>query len=374
MTERKLAPRSSYSKCCLVLSAGLMGAVAAAPAYAETRSYVVSYLTLAMHSEEGDCPGGPNPNINEQYRASLDELGIPSKEIDEELDKTINSSPNSPLQMRARIDGKPVNAFRNPAAAKDPHLKTLTGKYALGFNLDGRGAASPNSFEDPETHERGVNNELVRALGCFQSFRAKLPERPTFQLLWWGIVQESSPAWLMTIDGADLSKDGDVTVIFDRALEHVSKDANSEARADMTYRIDPNPVNHNVVRGTIKNGVLTTNESINFRMQSDPMVNPLFELHRMKMRLMLSKDDKINGIIGGYQPWRPAFFAVAINGPNVEYMISTNYVGLYWSLRRLADAEPDPKTGINSAISAAYSIQAIPAFIAPAEPAPISAK
>src|SRR5438477_1284857 len=44
-------------------------------------------------------------------------------------------------------------------------------KYAYGFNLDGQGAASVDSFEDPETHEVGVNNQLFRVLGCARAFR-----------------------------------------------------------------------------------------------------------------------------------------------------------------------------------------------------------
>ena len=50
--------------------------------------------------------------------------------------------------------------------------------------------------------------------------RAYYPERPLagghFQ---WDNIRLTQPAWLVTIKGADLSKDGPVTVIFDRALE-----------------------------------------------------------------------------------------------------------------------------------------------------------
>ncbi len=42
-----------------------------------------------------------------------------------------------------------------------PGMIEVTGKYSYGFNLDGKGAASPSKFEEPETHEQGVNNQLL---------------------------------------------------------------------------------------------------------------------------------------------------------------------------------------------------------------------
>ena len=36
--------------------------------------------------------------------------------------------------------------------------------------------------------------------------------------------------------------------------------------------------------------------------------------------------------------------------------------GVYYAMRRLADGVPDPATGENTAISAAYFLEAVPAF------------
>jgi hypothetical protein len=40
---------------------------------------------------------------------------------------------------------------------------------------------------------------------------------------------------------------------------------------------------------------------------------------------------------------------------------------MYHTLRKLADAYPDPKTGQNMNISTAYRIEAVPAFTVPVE-------
>ena len=45
--------------------------------------------------------------------------------------------------------------------------------------------ARANGFEDPETHEQGVNNQLFRALGCFIAERGTPTTRPTWPAQNW---------------------------------------------------------------------------------------------------------------------------------------------------------------------------------------------
>jgi len=46
-----------------------------------------------------------------------------------------------------------------------------------------------------------------------------------------------------------------------------------------------------------------------------------------------------------------------------EAVVSLDIPGIYYALKRMADAYPDPKTGENTAISGAYVVEAVPAFI-----------
>src|SRR4051812_5734696 len=60
-------------------------AVASLPlssASAETRTYVVSWFTHGMYSQEGDCPGGINPPIEKQWVKDLMDLGMPREEAE----------------------------------------------------------------------------------------------------------------------------------------------------------------------------------------------------------------------------------------------------------------------------------------------------
>src|SRR5271155_4532056 len=48
----------------------------------ETRGYVVSWFTVAMYSEDGDCPDGLNPTLNQMYSKILRESGKSPAEIE----------------------------------------------------------------------------------------------------------------------------------------------------------------------------------------------------------------------------------------------------------------------------------------------------
>ena len=53
---------------------------------------------------------------------------------------------------------------------------------------------------------------------------------------------------------------------------------------------------------------------------------------------------------------------------SIENVTGVDYVRLYHALKNLADSERDPRTGQNMRISAAYRVEAVPAFLLPAAP------
>lgn len=338
---------------------------------AETKSWVVSWFTMAAWSQDGDCPDGLNPDIETALLKNFKDLGMTKDQIDYIFNNFNSGTPTIPevrdaIINRGRINGKPVNIYANPTSEPDPHIHTVQGRLALGFNLDGKGADSPNSFEDPETHEKGIDNQYFRATGCIKSHRALPPERSLqgggFQ---WDTVRSSMPAWLISVTGEDLSKDGDVTVTFDRAIEHAGLDANSNVRANATFRVDPDPRSHNVFRAKMKDGLLTSVEAVDFKMLGDPYYVPLFDFKQAKLRLKVLPNGAMEGVLGGYEPWMTIYWENANGGIALECCVGVDMPGLYYALRRLADGYPDAQTGQNTRISAAYRIEAVPAFVAP---------
>jgi hypothetical protein len=77
---------------------------------------------------------------------------------------------------------------------------------------------------------------------------------------------------------------------------------------------------------------------------------------------MLNEDGTAKGVLGGYEPWLPVYESFALGGSTNELNLSIDTPGIYYALRKLADAYPDA-SGQNQYISASYWIEAVPAFV-----------
>ncbi len=336
----------------------------------ETRTFVLAWFLQAAHSYDGDCPDGLNALPEDMFRFQLRGIGISEAKIEEVLAglKGGSSTPEtrSFLINRGRIDGKPVNAYTYPTSVPDVGFHEVKGKFAYGFNLDGK--VSTTDYQDPETKETGVDNQYWRALGCNINHRGSKTETPTEWSLHWDNNRDKQPAWLMSITGEDLSRDGDVTVTFQKALERVSRDANGYVRADSSFRIDPDPRWHNHLKGKLKDGVVTVTEPGEIHLSGDPYHLTELDMTNARLRLTLNADGTAEGILGGYIPWRRVHYIYGSSGYSMETMIGTDIPGSYYALRRHADAYPDPKTGENTAISTSFRITAVPAFAIAVDP------
>jgi hypothetical protein len=89
----------------------------------------------------------------------------------------------------------------------------------------------------------------------------------------------------------------------------------------------------------------------------------------------MSKDGGLSGLVGGYRDWRDIYnkdtFNVPSGGATRETYYHQNQISMYYALKRNADAMPDPRTGRNTAISAAFRFTARPAFVVD-PPAPLA--
>lgn len=340
---------------------------------AQSRSYAIDWFSLGSYSQDGDCSRGVNPPSRLQYLKALELLGKSQAEIDQ-FEKTFASERSADsgnaremIRNRGRINGEAVNAFVHPWAVADPNLNSVDGKYSFGFDLDGE--VNPTSFEEPMTKEKGIDNQLFRALGCIEQFRGTYASSPTYWAYTWGSIRGRAPAWLMTISGDDLEKDGPITITFDRAAEQIISAPAGGALADVTYRIDPDPRNHHVFKGQIREGVISIIEPGYLRLQLDTMAFSDLRLSKTHLRLTIDPSGHLNGFLGGYQPVRDVYFGLSLGGLGIEGTVLNDIPGIYHLLRKHADAEPDPNTGVNTAISTAYRIEAVPVFAVPVDQA-----
>ena len=310
-----------------------------APAHsAETRGYVVSWFAIA--TDIGDLPGScpeqaKNPNKTDGY------AGGGGTERRQDI---------------ALLNGKPVPALNYPDLVQNPpKLETWSGKHAFGFDLGGPAA---NKMTDRDTQGK-VDNQVWRAVGCMTSFQAAPPTLPYSETAPWGAAIDTAPAFALQITGEDLSKDGPVTVTMDRTLRHLERDAAGGVRTGVTYVLDPSPRSHNVLKGEIKEGILSIKGGGFVYLVGGMPFYPQIDLQNAHMRLRAETDGKVTGYWGGHTDWRAwAYTFTARPGAGADS------VGLYWALKRLADADPDPKTGENRKISITWRIEAVPAFLA----------
>lgn len=348
----------------------------AAPAASakQSRSYVVSWFHVATYLQDDDCPNGTNPMAAGIYTRILTELGYTPAETKYLLgaianDGDIRDKNGRSLRqigaLRGRIDGKEADVMVYPWSAPDPNIHLAQGRYANGFNLDGKISDDPRSSEDPDTGERGIDNRLRQAMGCTDQFRTRLPDRPGHPANDWDQSRDKMAAWLMTVTGEDLDRDGDVVVTFDRALEPVRRDATGEVMSDVTFRIDPDAHSHSETTGRLAGGRLVTTTPFHFVMTADPSISPTFEMHQAHLRVDLQTDRSLKGYFGGYRPYHMVFFTFAGLGAGTELTYSIDLPGLYHAMKRLADYDPDPKTGEMRAISSAYRMELVPAFVVP---------
>jgi hypothetical protein len=334
---------------------------------AVTKSFVFSYFYPATYYGEDTCPKGLNPLPDVFFKRDLKILGLPQAEVDAMFVKDYNNQNGKPTTnwvsaASTRGNGRD-NVYLHPTTVPDAHLQPAVGRFGYGFNLEG--TVVSGSYEDPETHEKGVNNQLFRTLGCIPAYKGSPPPQPPLEAEYrWDSTRPAMGAWLISISGDDLSRDGDVTVTFENSIDPaIAQDANAHTRSDMTYRVLRRPASRNVLHGRLRHGVITTDPAT-IVMACDPYIQPVFEFRRARMRLTLKITGHLEGVLGGYQPWYPIYWSHAKVGYIDERGFGVDTPALYYALRRNADAYPDPATGDNTAISAAYMIEAVPAFIA----------
>ena len=363
MTAGGRQPRRTFlpgfaGACLPALALALVVAGAPSTVSAETRGYVISMVHTATYGNTDTCPQGDNGGLSDLKTRRLVRRGFSEEEAIAILTNGGVDGDGNRVELAElpRLNGIEVNPGNVPVLVSDPQIHTAAGRFAYGFNLNGR--VEPDSFENPDSGELGVDNRMWRALGCFEVYRIRRPVRPYNEDIAWDTALDAMPAWLMSVSGPDLDRDGEVTVTFDRALNVAMRDARGGVLSGATYVVDPDPRSHGVFAGRIENRVLTI-EPGDFSMQGESQFYALLRFTGTRLRLEMADDGSASGIIGGYQPWRDYFHYLAIRG---EENAQVDLAGVYYAMRRLADGVPDPETGENTAISAAYWLEAVPAF------------
>lgn len=325
---------------------------------------VVSFYTSVYETKYmEECPRGLAIGNDEIWWKSLDPA------VRDELTNGGEIEPVTGIRraMSAKRGPNGEDVCANPLIVQDPPLKIVEGKISYGMNLDGNvdglpteNTCSHENFTTPDG-EPGIDNQLYRLLGCTYGWR----DSGYIETNANGELRDTSQGvTLIEIsDVDDRHNDDDVTVRMYRANDVLPKDSQGNILPFASYRVHDIPGYGNAAKGKIKDGVLTTSPIEAFLPYYGNLAHSEIHLRDMRLRLDLhATQDRAKGMIAGYRDvenfW--TYFRkggyMAVTG---QFSCPATYVAAW----ELADGYPDPETGKCTALSSAYSIEAIPAFV-----------
>jgi hypothetical protein len=283
-----------------------------------------------------ECPNGFNEGPREQFQKLYPEGGtVAGTQLERE------------------------SAARYPTAKEDQFpYKEASGKIGIGLNLDGK--IGPNDFTSPEG-EKGIDNQLFRAIGCTRLFRMPDGSFAHFAEMW--VREMNVNRILIELTGVDsLENDDDVTVTMYRGKDKLLLDASStNVIPGGSNRIDDRfskPFFHRL-KGKIVNGVLTT-EPADIAWAWSPWYSlpGYYDFKQARFQIKLSPDgETASGLVAGYADI-DSFSQQFIRGWSTHH---SSYGGLSQpslnrALHRLADGIPDAN-GVNTALSFSLEVK-----------------
>jgi hypothetical protein len=366
----------------LAAAAAAPVAQAAPPAAAANRTlgFAVTSIYHDIHEDPAACPKGMNESQNDLYLTTVSES---------ERKRLLH-----PDNAREYVFGKPsLNDAGKPictdlhgplGAARRPPMRVVAGSgKAFGINLDGQvsrigRSAAPNTCAHNDfqglSGERGVDNQFYRVVGCVAGYRKGgiMPEQ-TFGTE----IRNGSWAILIQITDVDDAKNDPAVKVGMFSSQDPAPFPNGLVAVPYkSMSVSDNRRYHAHTSGKIVDGVLIT-EPVDFHFLVTPEQSPRKELiggreiylRGARLRLGLEPDGTAKGILAGYHDLR------SYEENFIRYKGYTNFatgsaavmkyscVSLREALHRYADGYPDPKTGRCGAISTAFNVTAIPAFV-----------
>jgi predicted lipoprotein with Yx(FWY)xxD motif len=348
---------------CFLQAAAATIALAApnAPAPLGTLGFVVVSLKTAGLETPflEECPGGVAIGNDEIWWKSLSPR---------DRDRLTDGGAREPSARRitATLRGpRGEDVCWNPTAVEDPPMRIVESSRAPGFNLDGTATGEPTpkscrhrKFIGTDGVSR-VDNQMWRLVGCIHGWRANGYIENTADT---ERRNSSQGVILIRIAGVQtLEHSPAVTVTFYRAADVMPKDSAGNILPFASYRIDGNPRYGATAKGRIRDGVLTT-EPLDVQLPYfGNRVETEFLIRDLRLELKLTETGA-KGLIGGYHDFDNWWSYVRRMG----YLVETaqfSCPALYAAARELADGFPDPRTGDCTALSVAYSVEAVRAFV-----------
>ena len=304
--------------------------------------YVLTERHWAVYQTEDaktECPDGFNIGPREQFSALFPE--------DDGIERTEE-------ETRMVREGR---RFHLSMSEEPFPFYEAGGEISYGLNLDGQ--VDADDFLSPEG-EAGVDNQLNRAIGCIAIYRG--PEGTFYHFDNLFMYSNGYNRWMIELsDVDDLVNDEAVTVTFYRGLDDLVSDASGKGFvAGGSQRVDTRWGQSFIqeVPGKIVDGTLTTEptEQTKFPWSFPGIGGGYHKFRDFQLQLKLSPQSA-EGVLAGYVDVE--HFNHRLNRSWTTHHQSYGQLSapsLYRSMKKLADAYPDPETGDNTAISSAVNV------------------
>ena len=328
-----------------------LGVATAQAADGPLRDHTIGYVLTAKNvaiwqSPDGkvECPDGLNDGPREQFKTLYPEKpGVHYKFLETQLER----------------EGQ----IWNPTTEPEPklHFKEAQGTTAIGLNLDGK--VGPHDFMSPDG-EQGIDNQMYRVLGCVGNYRG--PDGSYRHFIEDYMRKFNYNRFLMELTNVDdLTNDDNVDVTLYRGKDPLMVDALGKFTTGSTQRIDfrwgKSFIYH--LRGKIKSGVLTTEPSDITFPESQARGVPYLAVHGWRVKLKVTPESA-EGLMAGYNDIQRYYNSLGQNWSTHHRSYGAEPMASeYRSMIKNADGYPDPKTGQNTAISMAWEIKFVQAFI-----------
>lgn len=309
--------------------------------------YVMTHRAWAVHqSPEGavECPNGYNDGPREQFKQLFPSDGTKRTVVDTHL-------------MREARQWFP-DTSEEPFVFKD-----AGGQISYGLNLDGN--VDANDFTGPDG-EKGIDNQLYRAIGCIANYRA--PEGTIYHFEQEYMRRYNYNRMMIELSGVDsLVNDPEVEVTSYRGMDPLLTSATGESfisggtqRPDMRF----GKTFISRWKGKIVDGVLITGPA-DYRFPSGQAfdTNDFHYIRGAQYHLRLTENGA-EGMIAGFidVEWFNHHLNTSWSTHHQSYG-QLSAPSLYRALNRLADGHPDPATGQMRGISGALNVKYTQVYI-----------
>jgi hypothetical protein len=308
--------------------------------------YVMVYENRSIYQakdQKTQCPVALNDGPPEQFK----------KMFPEGTERTVEGT-------RLAWEGE----LWNPTSKelKVPYYE-VQGNVGRGLNLDGK--VDANDYVSPDTGEKGIDNQIFRAVGC--TFNYRDGQTSTLTPQWRRATYNIFVIELTDVDS--LQTDDDVTVTTYRGNDRLITDATgNEYLPGGSQTLDKRWGKRYIqsFKGKIKDGVLTT-EAKDLIMPAASVYAPRDgapDIIYKDMRFQLNvTDTQANGFMGGYADvWTWYYHSHKTRDSRHQAYGGTAGPTLYRALMKNADAHPDAN-GQNTAISTALDVKFVHVFV-----------